>query len=70
MEDKASSILNPVCHNCGSQDFEFGTLIAGKESPGNWAYHRPAGSTWEDGDVPITTRRCKICDNVQLFATH
>ena len=62
--------LNPKdnpCDVCGNSSFEWGKPIAGKAEPGEPIYFRPDGSSWEDGDIPLYVRECKICGNIKLF---
>jgi hypothetical protein len=61
--------LNPnpqetPCLICGSQNFVWGRTVG--ESPSTWVYFRGSDATWGEGEK-LLARKCRNCNNVQLF---
>ncbi|MBN3875727.1 MULTISPECIES: hypothetical protein [unclassified Nostoc] len=52
------------CPICGSQNFVWGRTVG--ESVSQWVYFRADEAGWGEGEK-LRTRKCKNCNNVQLF---
>ncbi|WP_414571191.1 hypothetical protein [Nostoc sp. CCY 9925] len=53
------------CHICGSQNFVWGRTVG--ESVSQWVYFRADGAGWGEGEK-LRARKCRDCNNVQLFS--
>ena len=64
-QENNSNFQEKPCFICGSQEFIWGRTV-GKE-PGQWVYFRADDAFWGGGEK-LYARKCKQCQNVQLFA--
>lgn len=56
------------CTVCGNVEFAWGNLSMGQINGNrNKVYFREFGMTYDDGDMPIHVRRCRICNNILMF---